>query len=183
MSGRFFLAVTVLAHLALGAYPSKAAGPVCPIFLQPLLQPGALTALGPPPRGLIGALFTVAYTAWSDRISRPDIAIHSNPNVWKTVPEFAELTRAGKLYLPFILEKLREGDFRLVPVIECITRIHSVRLYPNPMPLPGTFGLQDVATLWVTNGAQVVEAECRAGCAANAACEQKCSDERQQYWN
>jgi len=189
------VAAAVLLILGSPKSQSQVVRPQCPVTI---ITPGTPSAggffPGPPPPALVATMFNFTYTRWSERVSRPDVAVSSDTEAWKRVPEFQDLIRPKKLFLPFILDRLRAGDFRLVPAIECITGIDSVRLYPTPMPQVGTFGLQDVAALWVANcnrtggpngacGGQVVEDECRAQCAAgDTACEQKCSDERQQYW-
>jgi hypothetical protein len=125
----------------------------------------------------------MAYNAFIQRIEQPDIAVRSDSYAaWKEVREFNELTRLGKSYIPYVLERLRAGDFRMVPVIECITNIRSVNLYPSPLPPPGQFGAQDVAALWLAQGAQFVLNECKARCSGNTACEATCDQDRQQYW-
>jgi hypothetical protein len=183
MIGRSFVITVVFVQLALWIYQHASAAAECPQpTIIPIPPPGQPTFPGPLPPGLASALFNHYYTVWSDRLLQPDIAIRSDPDAWTEVVEFEGLYRPGKLFLPFILERLKAGDFRLVVALECITGINSVRLYPTPMPPPGTFGLQEVAALWAAKGGQVVETECRAHCAGDAACEQKCSDERQQYW-
>jgi hypothetical protein len=176
------LIAVLLTQLFLASRPSVAAVPGCPTLLQPIPSPGAAIFEGPIPPALVTTLFNLAYNAWAQRIGQPDIVIRSDTNAWRKVPEFVELIRLGKLYLPYLRQKLQAGDFRAVVAIECITGISSVLLYPQTMPAPGTFGTQDVANLWLMNGGQLIENQCRAACSANAACEQKCADDRQQYW-
>lgn len=130
---------------------------------------------------MIAALYNHYYNSWKSRISLPDIASSSSSNAWTSVTEFSELVK-NTLFLPNILQSLRQGDFRLVAAIECITGIDSIVLYPNPMPPPGQFGMQDVVQLWISKGGALYESTCRAKCAADVVCAQNCSDMRQRAW-
>jgi hypothetical protein len=156
------------------------ADPVCPTTIQPMIP--STTPTAPIFPGLVTALFYNSYIAWSQRIEQPDIAFQSDGIAWKQVREFIPLTALGKLYIPYVMAEMKAGDFRLVSVIECITGVHSEHLYPNPLPPPGQFGLQDVAALWVTSGAAAVENVCKTRCASDLACQDNCEADRQQYW-
>src|SRR5258708_4138348 len=103
------------ALLTLGSHKSHSAGPQCPQFITPITPSGVGIVPGPPPPGLVAVLFNFMYTKWSERIDKPDLAVTSNTDAWKGVPEFVDLIRPRKLFLPFILERLKAGDFRLVP--------------------------------------------------------------------
>jgi hypothetical protein len=71
---------------------------------------------------IITAFYNHYYNAWISRISLPDIASSSSPSAWTEVSEFRELVK-NSLFLPNVVQGLRGADFRLVPVIECITQI------------------------------------------------------------
>lgn len=184
---RPILLALLLGQLLLWPRESVAAVPGCPQLVIPI-SPSHTAVLEAPPnlrallQTLIATSFNLAYNAWAQRLGQPDIVVRSDPDAWREVPEFVELVRVGRLYLPYLREKLQVGDFRAVLVVECVTGLSSDQLYPTPLPAPGSFGLQDVAKLWLMNGGPLIENACKAGCSANAACEQKCVDDRQQYW-
>ena len=168
-----------------GLAHSAYAGVTCPNLISGLPPTTTNTPIGPSSPAVIDiilrALYNHYYNSWTSRISLPDIASSSSPNPWANVSEFAELVRTER-FLPYVVEGLRSGDFRLVPVIECITKIDSLRLYPNPMPPIGQFGMQDVAQLWGSQGGQLYESVCRTRCAGDAACELQCIGRRQRAW-
>jgi hypothetical protein len=182
------LLAAVVACLAWGANHSAQAqpaiaDPVCPTIVQPIPTSTAPTVSAPIFPALVAALFYNSYNAWNQRIEQPDIALRSDADIaWKQVREFIPLTALGKPYIPYVMAEMRAGDFRLVPAIECITGVHSEYLYPSPLPPAGEFGLQDVAALWVANGAQVVEDICKTRCGNVVACQDNCTADRQQYW-
>jgi hypothetical protein len=176
------LIAALLAQLFLAPHQSVAAVPGCPTLLRPIPSSEIGIYEGAIPPALTAAMFSIAYNAWAQRISQPDIIVRSDTDAWRRVPEFAALIRGGKLFLPYLRQTLQAGDFRLVVAIECITGISSTLLYPSPMPAPGTFGMQDVAILWHMSGGDLIEKECRAACSGATACEQKCVADRQQYW-
>lgn len=94
--------------------------------------------------------FDTIYNKWRQRIEQPDIRLQSDTRAVTKVPEFSSLVGLGEPAVPFLLERLRQGYFFAVPVLEAVSRVPSSRLYPNPMPPVGTFGLQDVAQLWLS---------------------------------
>jgi hypothetical protein len=179
--------LTLIFFVIVGCIPSSArAGVTCPpppTFHFPQTTTNVPT--NPPSQAeldlLIALLYDHYHNYWVSRISLPDIASSSSAQVWTETSEFWELVKS-QVFLPNVVQGLRNGDFRLVPVIECITKIDSVLLYPNPMPPIGQFGMQDVAHLWGLNGGQLYETQCRGRCAGDAACEQGCTDMRHRAW-
>jgi hypothetical protein len=141
--------------------------------------------------------FNAIYNKWRQRIREPDIRIHSNTQAWTKVPEFTSLVGLGELAVPFLLERLRQGDFVAVKVLEAVSRVPSRRLYPNPMPPIGTFGEQDVAQLWLSpQAAALARSQCYADLVASfnnnsprfirehcsAAANDMCKEGYQMFW-
>src|SRR2546421_12248492 len=109
MISRSVLIVAVIAHLVLGSHQFALAEPNCPApTIIPISPPDVPTFPGPIPPGLLASVFHRAYTAWSDRLEKPDIALRSDPDAWTQVPEFRELRK--KPFLPFILERMKAGE-------------------------------------------------------------------------
>jgi hypothetical protein len=86
--------------------------------------------------------FNAIYKTWRQRIEQADILIRWDTEAPTKVPEFTSLVGLGEPAVPFLLERLKQGDFVAVRAIEAVSRVPSRRLYPNPMPRIGTFGEQ-----------------------------------------
>src|SRR4051812_39263619 len=108
-------AIIMVTCIAIGIPVVSQAGVQCPVTIQ-LPPSGSNTFPGPPPPALVQALYNHYYNSWLSRIKQSDISMFSSPDAWTRVSEFQELVRI-KLFLPYVVQGLRAGDFHLVPVI------------------------------------------------------------------
>jgi hypothetical protein len=55
--------------------------------------------------------FDRAYAKWAKAIQAPAVAASSNPDDYTKIKEYREITKLGKGALPFVVQKMKEGDF------------------------------------------------------------------------
>ncbi|MBF0483075.1 MAG: hypothetical protein HQL25_00050 [Candidatus Omnitrophica bacterium] len=75
----------------------------------------------------------------------PKIQLSSNPAVYNDCEAFRKIVETGKVFLPFIVEEIKKGDFFLNQAMEEITGIKSTSL-KNTDEIIGEI---EISKLWI----------------------------------
>jgi hypothetical protein len=92
-------------------------------------------------------VFQRCYEEWQGHVRRPEVRISSRTEDYLRCPAFEKIVELGEPALPFIMEKLRQGDFFLHHAAGRITGLDIVRERAGQEG--SLVGEQGLAELWL----------------------------------